>query len=523
LISRQTFSLPLFSFFEEAAMNIAVIGSGLAGLTAGAALAQAGHKVTVYEQAARAGGVTAPIEQDGYRWDLGQLLIEGLGADEPLGQILTQLKVLDKIRVRKDDRRYVFPDFALDKPKIYSGLLWRLDRLKEIFPKEARGLKHYWKDNLRFTRIMTCARHMESASGLKKLLWQARLYANLLPFLPRKDWSAQRLMDSYFKDNRLKAVFLSILADFFTPPSQFIGLGVFALNPEASFDCRMPKELGNGAEQLYHYSVLGGISTLVDALVEAIHEAGGQVLTNTPVKKILIQQGQVSGVETAAGTTSQQDAVIATGAAKETFFNLVGKEYLPDAFITRINTLPLMDSVFMVHLGLDYDPGSAIPGACTYFYGTYDLETGIQRAHDGFYHGGEDGFVTHLPTRHTPGMAPPGRHALTIYTICPDRLKEGSWEDGKEAYADHLVACAEKYLPGLREHTCTRVIVTPEDFRARVHAAHHAFGGLAPFKDAQRIPHQTPIKGLWFAGSQSESGGGINNVIPAAFKLARRF
>ncbi|MBE0695676.1 MAG: hypothetical protein IH586_02020, partial [Anaerolineaceae bacterium] len=78
------------------------------------------------------------------------------------------------------------------------------------------------------------------------------------------------------------------------------------------------------------------------------------------------------------------------------------------------------------------------------------------------------------------------------------------------------------YIPGLAVHTRVRVIVTPEDFRARVHAAHHAFGGLAPFQNAARIPHQTPIKGLWFAGSQSESGGGINNVIPAAYKVARR-
>jgi len=48
----------------------------------------------------------------------------------------------------------------------------------------------------------------------------------------------------------------------------------------------------------------------------------------------------------------------------------------------------------------------------------------------------------------------------------------------------------------------------------------HAFGGIAPIKGAWRVPHRTPISGLWFVGAQSESGGGVNAVIPAAYKTA---
>jgi phytoene dehydrogenase-like protein len=118
-------------------------------------------------------------------------------------------------------------------------------------------------------------------------------------------------------------------------------------------------------------------------------------------------------------------------------------------------------------------------------------------------------------------MAPPGCHAITLYTICPDRLKEGSWSEREEEYADKLVACAEKYVPGLREHTRVRVIVTPEDFRARTRVSHHAFGGIAPLLGATKINHQTPVKGLWFIGAQSESGGGVSAVIPAAYRVAK--
>jgi phytoene dehydrogenase-like protein len=181
-----------------------------------------------------------------------------------------------------------------------------------------------------------------------------------------------------------------------------------------------------------------------------------------------------------------------------------------------------MDSVFMVHLGLDFDPSPHVHGTVTYYYGTYDIEGGVEKARAGNYHEGKDGFVVHVPTLHTPGMAPAGHHAMTIYTICPDRLKDGDWATQKEEFADKLVAYAEKYIPGLKEHTQVRAILTPEDFRKRTHVDHHAFGGLAPIMNTPRVPHQTPVQGLWFVGAQSESGGGINNVMPAAYKVATK-
>jgi len=122
-------------------MKAIIIGSGVSGLTCAAALAQSGHSVTVLEQFHRAGGSTAPFERDGFRWDLGQLLVEGFGPDEPTGQVLAALGIADRVRVKPDDRRYVFPDFDLLKPEEYGGPRWRIERLKELFPADAAGLE----------------------------------------------------------------------------------------------------------------------------------------------------------------------------------------------------------------------------------------------------------------------------------------------------------------------------------------------------------------------------------------------
>ncbi|MBU1879604.1 MAG: NAD(P)-binding protein, partial [Chloroflexi bacterium] len=125
-------------------MHIVIIGSGLAGLTAGATLARAGHAVTIFEQFHRAGGVTAPYERHGFKWDMGQLLVEGMGPDEPLGRILAELGLADQVRVRTEDRGYVFPDFAIKKPAEYQGVRWRIDQLRDLFAADAAGLDRYW-------------------------------------------------------------------------------------------------------------------------------------------------------------------------------------------------------------------------------------------------------------------------------------------------------------------------------------------------------------------------------------------
>lgn len=502
-------------------MKAIIIGSGIAGLTAGAALAKEGIGVTIFEQYHRPGGVTATIEKDGYQWDLGQLMLEGFGKDEPIGQILDELGIYDQVTSKIDQRGYVFPDYEIRTPGEYGGPQWRLEFLKSQFPEEAKGLDKYWKDYLRFTKLMTFGRKAEKASGFKKTLLMARLYWTLLPLLPKAKWSADRLMSHYFKSEKLKMVFTSILADFFTPPADFLGLGIFALNSELSFDKRIPKSLGANTDQLYLYSMLGGIKNLTQPIIQLIESLDGEISVESPVEKIVVENNRVTGVQV-GGEFHPADVVLSSGDAAQIFFKLVGEENLSAEYAQLVRDQTLMDSVFMVHLGVDMDPSPYVHGPVTYYYGTYDLEKGIKDAQSGDYHEGRDGFVVHVPTMHSPEMAPEGRHSVTVYTICPDTLNEGDWDERREEFADKLVAYAEKYIPGLSEHTLAREIITPMDFRALTKAEHHAFGGLAPVMNRPNIEHKTPIEGLWFIGQQSESGGGVFNVLPSSYKTAQR-
>lgn len=172
----------------------------------------------------------------------------------------------------------------------------------------------------------------------------------------------------------------------------------------------------------------------------------------------------------------------------------------------------------MVHIGIDFDPTPYQRAALCYYYLTYDIEESVNRCRSGDYHEGKEGFLIYIPSLHSPEMAPEGKHAITIYTIAPHKLKNGNWKDLREELAEKLLIEAEKIILGLREHTQVKVIFTPDDFKNRINVERHSFGGTAPVLGQQNPPHRSPIRGLWYIGAYSETGGGLTGAVNGARK-----
>jgi len=272
---------------------------------------------------------------------------------------------------------------------------------------------------------------------------------------------------------------------------------------------------------VYHY-IKNGCGELVKAFANYITDKGGEIFTDSKVQKIINENNQAKGVQLENGETINADLVIASGGMFNTFFNLVGKEYLTEELIEQIETKKLMESVIMVHLGIDFDPSKFQRAALCYYYLTYDIEKAIGEMREGIYHEGKDGFLIYIPSMHSPDMAPPGKHAVTIYTVCPHELKEGTWEERREEMADKLIMEAEKIIPGLYEGSEVKIVMTPDDFKKRINVLRHSFGGTAPVMGEQNPAHRTPIQGLWYIGAYSESGGGVAGASLGARNVAKK-
>lgn len=495
-------------------MKVIIIGSGVSGLTAGAFLAKAGHQVIIFEQDDHIGGVTALAEKDGFKFEQGPLLMTDFLPGEKVYQALEEIDIhLDMIR---GDRGTVMPDFPIWKPEEYAGPYWRKNYLKKLFPPEAKGLDRYYQfyDDLLFV-----ARSTES----KKMSFRERIHLTMayVRIRPLMKLSAQELMDYFFNDEKLKAVYLGILADFCASPSEFAGLGVPFVNIETAFDKRIPlEEKGKKVRNGFGY-VKGTIYSLIEALSRVIKDHGGIIKVNSTVIKVNIEQGKAKGITLANGKVVSGDIVIGSGGGKEFFTHLVGFEHLDQTYISHVESLKPMESVLMVHLGVDFNPLDHQKEALCYYYGTYDIEASIKRLRSGEYHEGKDGFLAYCPSWATPELAPEGYHCLTLYTVAPDTLARGDWDSLKEGYADTLIKLAEKYFPNLSNHIQTKLIKTPLDYRRMTLTDHSSFGGTVPDRNIVNLANVTPVENLYFIGSQSEAQGGVSGCLMGGVKVAK--
>ena len=489
-------------------MKIAIIGAGLGGLTFGAMAAKDGHEVTVFDKNAKPGGVVALLEHEGYCFEQGPLLLGDLWEGEPVYEFLKSLDItLPTVRA---DRDIVMPDYDMIKPEEYQGPYWRKDRLKQLFPEDAAGIDEYYRlyDNMMELRFL---------SGQKQtLLIRLRLLLTMLKIKKYSEMTVQQLLEHLFQSEKLQTLFSGIFADFCADPNEVQGLGVVFTNPETAFDKRIPTEKNGRLYYPVFSFIQGGCQKLPEALADYITTHGGCVHQNTVVEKVLIENGQAKGIRLADGREVEADAVVGCGAGKDFFEKCVGLEHLDEEYRKILAEFRPMEAVFMLHLGVDYDPMQYLKSSLYYCYGMYDLHAATEKLRTGVYHEGDDGYLIFVPSFHAPEFAPEGKHCVTIYTVAPDTLKDASWEERKEEYADKLIRLAERQLPELGKHIVTRKIMTAEDYRQFTHMEKSSFGGVVPIWNQKNPPHMTPVQGLYFVGQQSENAGGVGAVILGA-------
>lgn len=489
-------------------MKIAVIGAGLGGLTFAALAAKDGHEVTIIDKNREPGGVLTLARQDGFSFEQGPLILTDLEEGESVYRLLESLQI--HLDIQRDDRGLVCKDFALTPPETYEGPNWRKNKLKALFPEDAEGIDAYYRfyDALMEIRFLSS---QPQTLGTKLKMWLA--FQKVKPY---ENLTCKAFMEKLFKSEKLRLVFNGILADFCADPDEVQCLTLPFVNTETAFDKRIP--LTKKGKKYYpgYYYITGGCQKLPEALLAYVVSHGGRFLKETVAEKVLIQEGKAVGVRLADGTHLEADMVVGCGAARDFFKKTVGEEHLDAAYKKILDSFRPMEAVFMVHLGVDFDPAVYQKQSLCYYYRSYDLSEAVKKLRSGVYHGGEDGYLIYFPDRHAPAFAPEGCHCVTIYTVCPDTLKEGSWEEKKEEYARQLIRLAEEHLPGLSDHIVTQKIVTAEDYRRLTHMEKSSFGGAVPIWKQQNPPHLTPVKNLIFVGAQSENGGGVPIVINGA-------
>jgi phytoene dehydrogenase-like protein len=98
---------------------------------------------------------------------------------------------------------------------------------------------------------------------------------------------------------------------------------------------------------------LGGMGSVSDELAHAARTAGVTIRINMPVKRIIIENGRATGVETEAGERFDSYTIISNADPKRTVMDLVGARHVETGFVRRIHHLRAKGNAAKLHLALD--------------------------------------------------------------------------------------------------------------------------------------------------------------------------
>jgi len=421
--------------------HILIVGAGPGGLTAGMLLAHRGFRVTIVEKNDRVGGRNSELNLDGFSFDLGPTFLhQKFCLDEIYAETGRDSgDHLDFVDLNPMTR-LSWGDTALHT---YSDDAKMGAELERVFPGSSEGFRRYMvEQGDKFRTIYPCLQHPYHSltSFLRPTLLRA------LPHVLTTR-SVHDVLGDYFQDERLKLAF--------TFQAKYLGMSPW--HCPALFSILSFTEYRYG---IYH--VQGGLNRISQSMASVIGELGGELRLGTPVRQLLYQGRQMTGVELANGERIQADAVVVNadyGHAATTLFN--GRSVPEDSMRGR----KFSCSTFMLYLGLDTiypdEPHHHILFADDYKANVADIQSERHVSDDMSIYV-RNSCIT------DPHVAPAGQSGLYILVPTINNRHRYDWENHKEEYADKILRRIEQRtgMKDLRSHIIASRIITPADWES---------------------------------------------------------
>lgn len=497
--------------------NVIIVGGGHNGLVCATYLAKAGRKVTVLEAASQVGGAAVTREfAPGFNVSACAHLLFMLDPDISktlgLAQNGFELAAQDLETVSLSSTgKHLF----LSGSEVRGGDLGSEDaaRLKEFnarLVKFASVLRKVY--NGRPPRLIG---QWSELKGLGKLGLAIRGMGkdDMREFLRIAGINIYDILQEQFDSEMLKG---AIAWDSVTGGH----LGPRSNNSVLNYLHRLTGEV-NGKRGAMA-SVKGGMGGVTAAIAKAARAAGVEIRTSTPVSRIIVDNGVVTGVELENGEKLSASRVVSNADPRTTFIDLVGLQHLEAGAALQVRNIRSRGSVAKLHLALDKLPAfkglddKALGGRLLISPNVTELEQAFDFSKYGEMSESPMMEIT-LPTVHDASLAPGGKHVLSaLVQYAPYKLKQG-WETGRDELKKRAMAVLEKYAPGIGASVLHSEILSPEDIEREFRIAgghwHHGEFALDQFMMTRPFygsaQYASPLPGLFLCGAGSHPGGGV--------------
>jgi phytoene dehydrogenase-like protein len=274
----------------------------------------------------------------------------------------------------------------------------------------------------------------------------------------------------------------------------------------------------------------GGTGAISESIASAARALGAEIRTDAAVARVLVKDGRATGVALVNGDEISAPVVVSGLDPRRTFLDLVDRAELPSDVVTAVERYKFRGSSGKVNLALSglpeftclakNDPALKIRAARGAFSISPSVEY-LERAYDDAKYGE---FSRHpymdivIPSMIDPGMAPPGKHVMSVFVQYAPYDLNGGWTDAKrDAFGDAVVNTIARYAPNIKSLIVGRQVLTPADIQritglseGNIFAGELALHQLFFLRPAaQWANYRTPIRGYWQCGAGTHPGGGI--------------
>jgi len=483
-----------------------IIGAGLGGLCCGAYLARQGIPVTIVEQHYVPGGYATSFDRAAGKFTFEVSLHGTTVKNNAVERILKNIGVYERLEFVELPDVYCLktPDFGINVPQRNPDKYIQL--IAEQFPEEADGIRSFVYE---MTGISDEVDQLHRNKG--------EFFKLFFPLQYRKMWHVRNLtladmLDEHVKNQKLKDTLAGLWGYYGLPPSQ---LSAFY------YSIATGGYLKNGSYYIKHRS-----QDLSNAMAQEIEKAGGKILYNKTVTKIRAQDYTVTGVEMSDGTTLAAKAVVSNASALTTFEKMLPENSAPKEYLDELKSFRPSISSFIVWLGLNQDITDRISCYGTHISGPFGVEYGYQSCIKGDIENGPFGVAVY--DKAFKGYSMTGTSTLMLIFLCgyePWRQFESDYQNNrkksyivqKNQWTDILIRRAEESLiSGLSSIIEVKEAATPLtnwDYTGNTEGAIYGFEQSMNNAFMNRISNETPVDGLYLAGSWGNPGGGYEGAL----------
>ena len=440
--------------------DVVVIGSGIGGSAVGALLAFNGLKTLLVEKNEIIGGRCSTYEKEGFKIDVGVHSFGRTGKG-PLGRVLSMIGMEDAV------------EWVLArKPGPLQYLNGEWCRLPKDFEKLMPA-----SEFRSFMKLFSDALQIQNTSELDGI-------------------SVKSWMSNYTNDTLARSFINAICFLYFVIPYTEASAGEF-VRCLAS----LTRDLSTGYPK-------GGCVAIPQAYVQGIQKFGGDLRKGMSVKKIVVEDEKVQGVELEDGEFVSSRIVVSNAGIRETVNNLVGRSHFEEDYLVKIDRLKYSMSALTLKLALE-KPITNIKMANSISMADPDeqyrlmLEGKVPEEIDLF---------TPVPSNYDTSLAPKGRQLIIAGIAVPRE----NFEKNKEKWISNSMRRLEEMFPNLSSNLMWYDVSPPSDI-GRLGGKEESVIGVAQTTDQvgdKRPSPVLPVEGLYVVGGDA-GGWGIGTELAA--------